>query len=207
MLNLFSDVKKKPVGIYNFNETENVSDLHMPTCLKSMNNPLSGSKAVKGMETYNQLETRMDTLLQNYKVQTTKIILEVTKFELEEKKKKLISAMNYCVSVLANTPAIVNLDTTKWLTTLERKEIAAHAALKMYKTLLNDNFFTLLTAERDDVIVSFKLEHMKDGIREISELPDDQEYEYAQLIQKISLSLTNTLPSLTLQVWVGKVKK
>ena len=92
MLDIFGDVKKKPVGIYKFNNTENVSDLNMPTCLKSMNNPLSGSKTVKGMETYYQLETRMDTLLHNYKVQTTKIILEVKKFELQEKKKKLISA-------------------------------------------------------------------------------------------------------------------
>ena len=48
---------------------------------------------------------------------------------------------------------------------------------------------------------------MKDGIREISNLLDDQGYEDAQLIQTITLSLTNTLPALTLQVWAGKVKK
>ena len=71
-----------------------------------MNNPLSGSKAVKGTEIYKQLETRMDTLPHNYKVQATNIILEVTKFEVEEKKKKLISAMNDSVSVLANTLTI-----------------------------------------------------------------------------------------------------
>ena len=54
----------------------------------------------------------------------------------------------------------------------------------MYKTLLSNNFFTLLTAERDDVIASFKLEHLKDGIREISDLPDEQGYEDAHIIQK-----------------------
>ena len=107
----------------------------------------------------------MDTLLQNYKVQATKIILEVTKFEVEQKKKKLISEMNDCVSILANTLTIVKLETTKWLTGLKRKEISAHTALKMYKTLLSDTLFTLLTAECNDVIASFKLEHMKDGIR------------------------------------------
>ena len=32
----------------------------------------------------------MDTLLQNYKVQETKIILEVKKFEVGQKKKKFI---------------------------------------------------------------------------------------------------------------------
>ena len=55
----------------------------------------------------------MDTLLQNYKVQAAKIILEVTKFEVEQKKKKkkLISAINYCVSNLANTLIIVKLET------------------------------------------------------------------------------------------------
>ena len=68
--------------------------------------------------------------------------------------------MNYCVSVPANTLTILKLETTKWLTGLERKEIAAHAALKMYKILLNDTLFTLLTTERNDVIASFKLEHM-----------------------------------------------
>ena len=46
----------------------------MPTCLKSKTNILSGSMAAKGTETYKQLDTRIDTLLQNYKVQATKII-------------------------------------------------------------------------------------------------------------------------------------
>ena len=130
-------------------------------------------KAVKVTETYEQFETRMDTLLQNYKAEGTKIILEVKNVEVEKKKKKLISAMNDCVSNLANTFTIMNLDTTKWLTGLKRKEIAAHAALKMYKTLLSDTFFTLLTAERNGVTKSFKLEHMKDGIIEIRDLPYD----------------------------------
>ena len=49
-----------------------------------MKNALSGSKAVKATETYGRLETRMDTLLQNYKVQATKIILKITKFEVEQ---------------------------------------------------------------------------------------------------------------------------
>ena len=83
------------------------------------------------------------------------------------KKKKLVSEMNYCVSFPANTLTILKIEATKWLATLKRKEIAAHADLKMYKTLLNDTLFTLLTTERNDVITSFKLEHMKDGIREI----------------------------------------
>ena len=77
----------------------------------------------------------------------------------------------------------------------------------MYKTLLSDTCFTLLKAERNDVIASFKLKHMKDGIREISELPDDQGYEDAKLTQTVVLSLTNTLPSLTLQVYTRTVKK
>ena len=87
--------------------------------------------------------------------------------------------MNDCVSDLANTLTIVKLDMTKRLIRLERKEIAAHSALKIYKTLLSDTFFTLLTSERDDVTESFKLEHMKDGIRAISELPYHQGYEDA----------------------------
>ena len=160
-----------------------------------------------GTETYEQLETRMDTLLHNYKVLATKIILEVTKFEIEQKKKKIISAMNGCVSNLVSTLTIVKLETKKWLTGLETKEIATHAALKMYKTLLNDTFFTLLTAERNEIIASFKSEHIKDGIREISDLPDDQGYEDSQIIQKVALSLTNTLPDLTLQLWAIKFKK
>ena len=94
MLNLFDDVKKKEVGISKFNKTENENNLNIPTCLKSMKNPLISSEAVKTTETYEQLETWMDTLLQNYKVQLTKIILEVTNFEVEQNKKKLISAMN-----------------------------------------------------------------------------------------------------------------
>ena len=50
ILNLFDDIKKKEVGISKFNETENDNDLNIPTCLKIMKNPLSGSKAVKGTE-------------------------------------------------------------------------------------------------------------------------------------------------------------
>ena len=208
MLNLFADIKEKRVGISKFNETENDNNLNIPTCLKSMNNPLNGSKAVKGMVTYEQIKTRMDTLLQNYKVQATKIILEITKFEVEQKKKKkLISAMNDCVYVPDNTLTILKLETKQWQATLERKEIAANADLKMYKTLLNDTFFTLLTAERDDVIASFKLEDMKDGIIEIIYLPDYQGYEYAQLIQTVALPPTNTLLAPTLQLFARKVKK
>ena len=146
-----------------FDGIENENNLNIPTCQNRMNNPLSGSRAGKGMEEYKHLDTRFDTLPHNYKVQATNIILEVTKFEVEQKKKKLISAMNDCVSVLAKTLTIVKLDSKQWLTTLERKEIVAHAALKMHKTLLNDTFFTLLTAERNEVIVYFKLEHMKDS--------------------------------------------
>ena len=51
----------------------------------------------------------MDTLLQIYKIEATKIILEVTKFEVEQKKKKLISEMNDCVFNLANKLTIVQL--------------------------------------------------------------------------------------------------
>ena len=129
-----------------------------------MNNPLSRSKAVKGMETYKQIETKMDTLTQNYKVQATKIILEVTKFRVKEKKKKLLSSMNDCVSDIANTLTILKIETKQCLTSLKRKEIAAHAALKMYKTILSDTFFTLLTAEHNYLIAYFKLEHMKNCI-------------------------------------------
>ena len=113
IINLFDDVKKKEVGIYNFKETENENDLKIPTCLKSMRNLLSGSRSVKVTEAYKHLDTRMDTLLQSYKVQPTNIFLEVTKFEVEQKKKKLISAINDCVSDLANTLTIMKLDTTK----------------------------------------------------------------------------------------------
>ena len=74
--------------------------------------------------------------------------------------------MNDCVSNLANTLTILKLDTKKCLTGLERKEIAAHAALKMYKTIQSDTFFKPLTAEQDDVIAYLKLEHMKYGIKE-----------------------------------------
>ena len=65
----------------------------------------------------------------------------------------------------------------------------------------------LLTAERDEVIAFLKLEQMKDVIRDIRELPDDQGYEDSHLIQTVTLSLNNTLPALTLQVWVVKLKK
>ena len=70
-------------------------------------------KYVKVTETYEQFETRMDNLLRNYKVKETKIILEVKHFEIEKKKKKLIYAMNYCVSDLANTLATMKLETKK----------------------------------------------------------------------------------------------
>ena len=115
--------------------------------------------------------------------------------------------MNDCVYDLANTLTIVKLETKNWLTGFERKKIAVHVALQMYKNRLSDTFFTLLTAERNDAITYFRLEHMKDGKTEISELPDDQGYEGAQIIQTVALSLTNTLPALNLQVWARKVKK
>ena len=50
MLNLFDDVKKKEVGLSKFNKTEKENDLNILTCLKSMKNPLSVSKAAKGTE-------------------------------------------------------------------------------------------------------------------------------------------------------------
>ena len=87
--------------------------MNIPTCLKSMKNPLSGLKAVKGTETYEQFETRMDNLLQNYKVEGTKIILEVKNVEVEKKKKKFIYAMNDCVSDLSKILTIMKLETTK----------------------------------------------------------------------------------------------
>ena len=86
-----------------------------------MNNILSRSKASKGTETYYQLETRINTLLQNYKVQATKIILYVTKFEVEQKKNRLTSAMNDSVSDLPNTLTILKIETKQCLTRLERR--------------------------------------------------------------------------------------
>ena len=121
MLNLFNDVKKKEVELSKFNKTENENDMNIPTFLKSMKNPLSGLKAVKGMDKYEQLETGMDTLLQNYKVQATKINLEGTKLEGEYMKKELNSAISYCISDIANTITIVKLETANWLTGIERK--------------------------------------------------------------------------------------
>ena len=121
MINLFGDVNKKWVGLSNFSKTENENNINIPTYLKSMKNHLSGSKAVKGTEMYKQLETRMDTLLQNYKVQATEIVLEVTKFEVEHKNKMLIYAMHDCVSELANTLAIIKLETENLLTGFKRK--------------------------------------------------------------------------------------
>ena len=113
ILNLFDDVKRKEVGLSKFNKTENKNNMNIPTCLKSMKNPLSGLEAVKGTETYKQFETRMDTLLQNYKVEGTKIILEVKNVEVEKKKKKFIYAMNDCVSDLANTHTTMKIETKK----------------------------------------------------------------------------------------------
>ena len=77
----------------------------------------------------------------------------------------------------------------------------------MYKSLLNDTFFTLFTDELDDVIASFKLEHMKDGIKEIGFMPDGQGYEDDKLIQTVALPVTNTLPDHTLQLWVKKCQE
>ena len=121
IINLFNDIKKKWVVLSNFSKTENENNLNIPTCLKSMKNHLSGSKAIKGTEMYKNLDTSMYTLLQNYKVQATEIILELTKFEVEHKNKKLIYAMNYCVSKLANTLTIVELETENWLTGIKSK--------------------------------------------------------------------------------------
>ena len=86
-----------------------------------MKNHLSGSKAIKGTEMYKHLDTSMDTLLQNYKVQATEIVLEVTKFEVEHKNKMLIYAMHDCVSELANTLAIIKLETENLITGFKRK--------------------------------------------------------------------------------------
>ena len=58
-----------------------------------------------------------------------------------------------------------------------------------------------------ELIAPFKLEQMKDGIRNISKIPDDQGYKDAHIIQTVTLSLTNTISALTLQVWLGKVEK
>ena len=57
----------------------------------------------------------------------------------------------------------------------------------MYRTILGDTFFTILTNERDDVIEYLKLEQMEDGIRDISKLPDDKGYKDAHIIQRVAL--------------------
>ena len=49
MLNLFDDVKKKRLDSPSSTKTENKNDLNIPTFLKSIKNPLSGLKAVKGI--------------------------------------------------------------------------------------------------------------------------------------------------------------
>ena len=104
---------KKAFGISKFDKTENENNLNIPTWLKSMNNPLSRSRAAKGTVMYKQIDTRMDTLLHNYKVQATKIIFEVTKFEVEQNKKKVIYAMDDSISIIAHTLTIVKLDMKK----------------------------------------------------------------------------------------------
>ena len=93
--------------------------------------------------------------------------------------------MNHCVSELANTLTTVKVGMEKWLTGIKRKEIAAH--LKIYKNISSDTFFTLFATERDAVIQYFKLEHMKYGIIEIIELPNDQGYKDTRIIQTVAL--------------------
>ena len=105
-----------------------------------MKNPLSGSKAVLGTEQYERLTTKVDDLLQNYQVEMTKVMMGVTELEIEQKTAKLISAMHEYVANMANMLTIFKLKTNQqgWTTGLTEKEIAGHAAMRMYEQLGNN---------------------------------------------------------------------
>ena len=210
MVRLFDDVKKKEAGLSKFEPSLNETDLTIPVCLRTMKNPLSGSKAVLGTEQYERLTTKADDLLQNYRVEMTKVMMGVTELEIKQKTAKLISAMHECVADMANLLTIFKLKTNQqgWTTGLTEKEIAGHAAMRMYEQLGN-NFSRQLGAERNELTQSFRREHLPDGLREIDALTEEERRENndALFIQDISLTLTRLLPALTIDLWASEDKK
>ena len=140
----------------------------------------------------------------------TKVMMGVTELEIEQKTAKLISAMHECFATMANLLTIFKLKTNQqgWTTGLTEKEIAGHAAMRMYEQLGN-NFSRQLGAERNELTQSFRREHLPDGLREIDVLTEEERRENndALFIQDISLTLTRLLPALTIDLWASEDKK
>ena len=207
MLGLYYDVKRKEVGLSKIQpDLTNDTDLITPSCLRTMKNPLSGTKLARGTEYYEQLHAEMDGILETYREAATKVFWKSTKFEVEQLTDKLMSAMHELAYDLANALIIMRMDAQDWNVRLTEEDIAGHAVTRLFELHLPDSFFQRLSLDRERIHTSLVESFLKKKPADI-EAPagDDVEYEDEAIVTQIALSLLNLFPALTLNIWAGQV--
>ena len=75
-----------------------------------MNNPLSGSKAVRGKEIWGGMMDEMEVHLDTYRVSANDVMKRATEFEIEMKNDKLMRAMHHCAYDLADIHTIMRMN-------------------------------------------------------------------------------------------------
>ena len=109
MHSLYSGVKRKEVELSKFQIDGNDTDLNPPSCLRNMKDPLSGSKAVHGNETWDRLMADMEAHLNTFRFKATETMKYAAEFEIEMKTDKLMRAMHYCAYDLSNIHTIMRM--------------------------------------------------------------------------------------------------
>ena len=134
MHGFFNDVKRKRAKLSKLqSDATNDTDLTAPSCLRTMKCPLSGSKAVQGLEQFAQMTTEMEGHLETFRINATKVMWKATQLEIEVKTDRLIGAIHECAYDLDNVLTIMRLDAREWTIGLSKKEISGNAVELLFE--------------------------------------------------------------------------
>ena len=124
-------------------------------------NPLRGSKAVHGNEKWDGLMADMESHLNTFRVKATETMKRAAEFEIEMKTEKLMRAMHHCAYDLANIHTIMQMDAENWNVGFTKKEIAGHAAGRLYNQQLLPSYYKRSGVVKENIIVSYVEDHLK----------------------------------------------
>ena len=109
---------------------------------KDNENPLNGTKYTKGTEEFDVLRNKVEGLLETYRLEVTKVMVEAAQLEIEKITDSLVAAMHECANDEAEVTYIQLTENRSWRKKLSEKNIIGNAVHLMFSHRLDSNFFS-----------------------------------------------------------------
>ena len=143
MHSLYLDGKKKEAGLSkiqsgapNENEDAEDYDLTPPSCLRTMKNPLNGTKYTKSTEKFDVLREEMERVLDTYRREATKVMEKAAQLEIEKITELLVAAMHECATDIAEIAYIEETEGRNWRISMIEKDTVGNAVFRAYSRKL-----------------------------------------------------------------------